>query len=191
MIDIAILTKLDAPTKEERLSNLREIIKTAQFPPMVPQYINNHIHTTYSFSPYSPTAAVFAARMEGLCTAGIIDHDSISGAREFLEAAKIIGMTVQNILDMTRISGGKLMIHQEYEAVDDLVSQVIQRVPYLVKSGRLHVKMPDEIVLLYVDGRMFDQALLNILDNAYKHSGENSHGPRPLSSEPEPPKWWF
>ena len=45
-----------------------------------------------SFSPYSPTASVYAARMEGLCTAGIIDHDSISGAEEFLEAAKLHGM---------------------------------------------------------------------------------------------------
>lgn len=94
MIEIAILEKLNAPTKQERLANLAEVLKTAQFPPMVPQYINNHIHTTYSFSPYSPTAAVFAARMEGLCTAGIIDHDSISGAEEFLEAAKMVGMPV-------------------------------------------------------------------------------------------------
>jgi len=37
---------------------------------------------------------VYAARMEGLCTAGIIDHDSISGAEEFLEAAAIIQMPV-------------------------------------------------------------------------------------------------
>ena len=94
MIDIAVLNKLNAPTKEERLAALREAVKTAEFPPMVPQYINNHIHTTYSFSPYSPTAAVYAARMEGLCTAGIIDHDSISGAREFLEAAEIVGIPV-------------------------------------------------------------------------------------------------
>ena len=94
MIDIAVLNKLNAPTKEERLAALREAVKTANFPPMVPQYINNHIHTTYSFSPYSPTASVYAARMEGLCTAGIIDHDSISGAREFLEAAEIVGIPV-------------------------------------------------------------------------------------------------
>ena len=94
MIDISVLNKLNAPTKEERLENLREAVKTANFPPMVPQYINNHIHTTYSFSPYSPTASVYAARMEGLCTAGIIDHDSISGAREFLEAAEIVGIPV-------------------------------------------------------------------------------------------------
>ena len=111
MIDIAILNKLNAPTKAERLANLKAIVKETVFPPMVPEYINNHIHTTYSFSPYSPTAAVYAARMEGLCTAGIIDHDSISGAEEFLEAAKIvdmpvtIGMEARISMDGTRLEG--------------------------------------------------------------------------------------
>ena len=111
MIDIQILNKLNAPTKAERLANLKEVLKTTTFPPMVPQYINNHIHTTYSFSPYSPTAAVYAARMEGLCTAGIIDHDSISGAEEFLEAAKIvdmpvtIGMEARISMEGTRLEG--------------------------------------------------------------------------------------
>ena len=111
MIDIAILNKLNAPTKEERLANLAAILPETKFPPMVSQYINNHIHTTYSFSPYSPTAAVYAARMEGLCTAGIIDHDSISGAREFLEAAKMvdmpvtIGMECRVSMDGTRLEG--------------------------------------------------------------------------------------
>ena len=111
MIDIDILNKLNAPTKEERLANLAEVLKTTVFPPMVPQYINNHIHTTYSFSPYSPTASVYAARMEGLCTAGIIDHDSISGAEEFLEAAKLvdmpvtIGMEARVSMEGTRLEG--------------------------------------------------------------------------------------
>ena len=111
MIDINVLNKLNASTREERLANLKEVLKDTVFPPMVPQYINNHIHTTYSFSPYSPTAAVYAARMEGLCTAGIIDHDSISGAREFLEAAKLvdmpvtIGMEARISMDGTRLEG--------------------------------------------------------------------------------------
>jgi len=111
MIDISILNKLNAPTRQERIANLKEVLKTTTFPEMVPQYINNHIHTTYSFSPYSPTAAVYAARMEGLCTAGIIDHDSISGAKEFLEAAEMIGIPVtigmdaRISMDGTRLEG--------------------------------------------------------------------------------------
>ncbi len=94
MIDISVLDRLNAPSAEERLAELRAVLPETSFPPMVPQYINNHIHTTYSFSPYSPTAAVYAARMEGLCTAGIIDHDSIAGAREFIAAAEIVDMPV-------------------------------------------------------------------------------------------------
>ena len=46
MIDLAVLETLNAPTREERLENLKSVLRTAQFPPMVPQYINNHIHTT-------------------------------------------------------------------------------------------------------------------------------------------------
>ena len=29
----------------------------------------------------------------GLCTVGIVDHDSISGAREFIEGGEIMGIT--------------------------------------------------------------------------------------------------
>lgn len=54
--------------------------------------VNNHIHTHYSFSPYSPAKAVWMAAMAGLATAGIMDHDTIAGAREFIEAGKICGL---------------------------------------------------------------------------------------------------
>ena len=132
MIDITILEKLNAPTKQARLANLQALVKAADFPPAVPQYINNHIHTTYSFSPYSPTAAVYAARMEGLCTAGIIDHDSISGAREFLEAAALIGMPVTVGMECRASMDGTAMQGKRTNNPDQLgVSYMtIQSVPH-------------------------------------------------------------
>ena len=46
-------------TKEERLAHLADIIANEdQKPEVLSQYSNNHIHTTFSFSPYSPSAAV-------------------------------------------------------------------------------------------------------------------------------------
>jgi hypothetical protein len=56
------------------------------------KFINNHIHTKYSFSPYYPAKAVWMAYKAGLATAGIMDHDSISGAREFIKAGEIAGI---------------------------------------------------------------------------------------------------
>ena len=60
MIDLSILSRLNAPTAEERLAALRDLLPRTRFPAADSRYVNNHIHTIYSFSPYSPTAAVFA-----------------------------------------------------------------------------------------------------------------------------------
>jgi hypothetical protein len=92
MIDLALLKLLNEGTKDERLGALKRAVAHANFPPVDPRMVNNHVHTTYSFSPYSPTAAVYAARAEGLATCGIVDHDSIGGAREFIEAGEIVGI---------------------------------------------------------------------------------------------------
>lgn len=77
----------------ESLRKLKEAIDRGDIPKAVDKgYVNNHIHTIYSFSPYSPTKAIWMAYSAGLTTAGIMDHDSISGAKEFIEAGRIIGI---------------------------------------------------------------------------------------------------
>lgn len=94
MKSTAIPEGLNAPSASERLANLRALAASAEFPETDPRYINNHIHTIYSFSPYSPSAAVWAAKSAGLATAGIVDHDSIAGAAEFLEAGRLLSLPV-------------------------------------------------------------------------------------------------
>jgi len=54
--------------------------------------INNHIHTIYSFSPYSPSMAALLAMEAGLGAAGSVDHDSIAAAEEMLAACAILGI---------------------------------------------------------------------------------------------------
>ncbi len=106
---------LNAETAEKRLENLASLIKEESEKPTVrPEFANNHIHTIYSFSPYSPTAAVYMARAEGLETAGIMDHDSIGGAEEFRLAGKIAGigttcgMECRVSLEETSLAGRRL-----------------------------------------------------------------------------------
>lgn len=58
----------------------------------LPEESNNHIHTCYSFSPYTPAAAALGAWKAGLSVAGSVDHDSLEGAAEMREACSILGM---------------------------------------------------------------------------------------------------
>lgn len=99
MTDIIRLEeRLNSETESGRLSALKDLMArydTGELErPLPGENVNNHIHTTYSFSPYSPTAAAYLAWKNGLATAGIMDHDSVSGLREFIEAGRIIGSKV-------------------------------------------------------------------------------------------------
>ena len=88
-----LINKLNGGTAADRLNALRELIKVETDKP-VRRYndANNHIHTIYSFSPYSPTKAAYMAYRAGLTSAGIMDHDSLSGVEEFKEACKILNL---------------------------------------------------------------------------------------------------
>ncbi|MDR1581323.1 MAG: PHP domain-containing protein [Synergistaceae bacterium] len=85
---------LNASSADDRLAALAPL--AARIPPIPAgtEYVNNHIHTIYSFSPYSPAKAAYTARVNGLTTAGIMDHDSIAGAAEFIEAGRAVGIAV-------------------------------------------------------------------------------------------------
>ena len=107
------IAALNAETKEERLAALRkikELIDKGEIDRCKCDGIaNNHIHTIYSFSPYSPTAAAFFAWQAGLETCGIIDHDGVGGCREFIEASKIVDIPATCGLECrVRTDGTKL-----------------------------------------------------------------------------------
>ncbi|MBF9014541.1 MULTISPECIES: PHP domain-containing protein [unclassified Oceanispirochaeta] len=89
------LSLLNKGLKEEHLSALKSFTEDKKLMSLLPresEEVNNHVHTAYSFSPYSPAATVWFARKAGLKAVGSMDHDSISAAKETLEAGKILGM---------------------------------------------------------------------------------------------------
>ncbi len=91
-----LIEMLNAADVKERLAAVRELRKLIESgeikAPVREGYTNNHVHTTYSFSPYSPAKAVWMGYMSGLSTVGIMDHDAILGAEEFIEAGRILGI---------------------------------------------------------------------------------------------------
>ncbi|GHV85857.1 hypothetical protein AGMMS50230_14650 [Spirochaetia bacterium] len=83
-------------TPEERLAALRNWSAQKTLPDLTGKAgggeINNHIHTIYSFSPYTPAMAALKAREAGLEAAGSVDHDSLAAAPEMIAAAAVLGM---------------------------------------------------------------------------------------------------
>ncbi|MDH3982369.1 MAG: PHP domain-containing protein, partial [Kiritimatiellaceae bacterium] len=105
---------LNAPTIEERLAAVRDLgEERCKHGVRQTEEVNNHVHSIYSFSPYSPTMVAVKAAEAGLQTVGIMDHDSVSGCAEFLEAAKVVniastaGFEMRVNMDGTSVQGRK------------------------------------------------------------------------------------
>lgn len=86
------LEKLNSSSVEERLAAVRAMGTSCKEGVVQTEEVNNHVHSIYSFSPYSPSMIAVKAAEAGLQTVGIMDHDSVSGCAEFLEACKAVGM---------------------------------------------------------------------------------------------------
>jgi len=90
-----IIQELNSNNKRSRLFGLEkiyELIEIGKKQFKKTEEVNNHVHTIYSFSPYSPSMAAYLVWKAGLQAVGIMDHDSISGCKEMIEACKIIGI---------------------------------------------------------------------------------------------------
>ena len=84
MIDIKVLEQLNAPTAQERLDNLAAVLLETTFPPVVPEYINNHIHEDI--------------RIDSICEA--IHVSKYYFCKKFKQST---GITVMNYILKTRI----------------------------------------------------------------------------------------
>ncbi len=159
-----LIEKLNAAKKEDRLKalqKLKNMIDDGMIErPQTGTDVNNHIHTIYSFSPYSPAKAVWMAYNAGLQTAGIMDHDSLSGAEEFIEAGKIIGLKTtvgvecRASMTGTAMEGRKLnnpdQANIAYMALHGVPHQNISQVkeffkPYVAYRNIRNEKMVDRI----------------------------------------------
>lgn len=105
----------------------------------------------------------------------IVDLESArSMLKDICTDADWLGSMVENLLNMTRIQDGKLDIHKKKEVVDDLISGAVTLTAKRLGSHTLKTSTPPEIMLIPVDARLFTQVLVNLIDNAVKHSGEGT-----------------
>jgi hypothetical protein len=82
--------------------------------------VNNHVHTTFSFSPYSPAAAAERACAAGLLAVGIMDHDSVGGAAQMREAGKRLGIATTCGVEMRVSAAGTALEGRRINNPDSL-----------------------------------------------------------------------
>lgn len=79
---------------------------------------------------------------------------------------------VNNLLDISRLEDGRLMIRSEVLAVTTVIDRALTAIKPMADEKRISiaVDVPDTIPNIYGDPRRVDQILVNLLNNAIKYT---------------------
>jgi len=167
MILTAISTQLGVAVYRERLRSEQEEIRLA----MEREQQRSMLLRSVAHDLRSPLTALYG-------TGSVLadDYAMLTDAKRQALAANMseeilwLAGLVENILNMTRISEGQLVLTRGKEAIDDLFTNAISHVGRLLKGRDFKMSLPDEVVLVPVDGRLIVQVIVNLLENAVKHT---------------------
>ncbi len=81
---------------------------------------------------------------------------------------------VNDLLEISRITTGRIHLHQERVAVSGVVERAVETARPLIDQRRheLTVSLPPEPIWLYADAARLEQVVVNLLTNAAKYTNE-------------------
>lgn len=114
-------------------------------------------------------------------TSTILDNDHILAGevkRELLqniyEDTSWLIHTVENILSITRIDDGRIEIKKNMEAVEEIVGEAVSRMKKLAQNHVIKINIPEDLIIIPMDGMLIEQVLINLIDNAIKYTPDES-----------------
>jgi two-component system sensor histidine kinase KdpD len=86
------------------------------------------------------------------------------------ESADRLDSVVSNQLDASRLQAGALSVHAEPVALDQITAAAVLALPGA--QERVRVEVPEDIPLVQADAGLLERILVNLVDNALRHGGD-------------------
>ncbi len=78
---------------------------------------------------------------------------------------------VENLLSVTRINEDTANVTKTPEAAEEIVAAAIGRIRKRFPEHKIIVTVPEELLMVPMDGTLIEQVIINLIENAIKHSG--------------------
>jgi two-component system sensor histidine kinase KdpD len=120
----------------------------------------------------TPLTAILGASSVLLDTGELLDSEArYLFASDIRCDAQWLMRMVENILSVTKISDGSMRIMKKSEAVEEVVAEAASLVRSHFSGIHLNVSIPEDLLLVPMDGTLIEQVLINFMENAVKYAG--------------------
>ena len=91
------------------------------------------------------------------------------------EDAQWLIRMVENLLSITRMSGGQAKIEKDCEAAEEIVGVSVSKFTKRFPAIHVSIEVPDEVLMVPMDATLIEQVLLNLFENVVAHGENASH----------------
>lgn len=91
-------------------------------------------------------------------------------AESIMDEGHRLNRLVANLLDMTRLDGGAIVLHRELQPIEEVIGVVLQRMNRELRTYKVVTDVPDDLPPVPIDDLLIQQVFFNLLDNAAKFS---------------------
>lgn len=77
---------------------------------------------------------------------------------------------VENILSLTRLQDDSAKLPKQPEAVEEIIASAVRHISQRSPEHNVTVNLPDELLLVPMEAKLIEQVLLNLMDNAVRHT---------------------
>lgn len=123
-------------------------------------------------TPLTAILGASSAILENKKTMDALTHDKL--VNDIKEDAQWLIRMVENLLSVTRISEATMKLTKTPEAAEEVVSESVRRVRSKYSGSNITVKVPDELLFVPMDATLIEQVIINLLENAIKHSKQST-----------------
>ncbi|MEZ4661457.1 MAG: ATP-binding protein [Caldilineaceae bacterium] len=123
-------------------------------------------------TPISTITGAAAILRDSPATASAEDRRHL--LNDISEAARRLNHLVENLLDMSRLDGGRLQLKRDWCLVADVVGVAVQQLHDCLSRRPLTIDIAPELPLVQMDFVLIEQVLVNLLHNVCNYTPDGS-----------------
>lgn len=122
----------------------------------------------------TPLAAIAGASSSLLAAAHLDEATQRQLLETVADEADRLHRLLENILQMSKLEAGAASPNRQWHVLEEIVGSALQRTERELKSHPVDLHLPLDLPLCFVDGLLFEQVLINLLENAARYTPANT-----------------
>ena len=134
--------------------------------------IRGNILRAVSHDLRTPLTGISGAATVLLSSEEMYSEKSISLLQDIRNDANSLIAMVENILSVTRIRDGTMTISKQPEMLEEVAGDAALTIRRRFPDSQVSLELSDDILYLEMDPMLVKQVIINLLENAIRHSGD-------------------